>query len=127
MSTKLTEHRIYIIVREDLGMPMGKAMGQAAHAAEGTLLNSQALAPLAVQAYLNTSGRKKIVLRVKSLAKLLSVQAKASEAGLVHHLVTDAAHTVFTEPTLTCLGIGPVGPDDQDQLLIILKNLQLYG
>jgi peptidyl-tRNA hydrolase len=123
----ITDYRLYLIVREDLDMPVGKAMGQAAHAAEGTLVRSQLLAPELTGHYLDGASRKKIVLRVKSLPKLLAVQAKAVEAGLVHHLVTDAAHTVFTEPTITCLGIGPVGPADSAKLQLVLKGLQLYA
>lgn len=38
-------------------------------------------------------------------------------------LVTDAARTVFTEPTITCLGIGPIDPDDREEKLKGLKPL----
>ena len=38
-------------------------------------------------------------------------------------LVTDAARTVFDGPTVTCLGLGPIDPEDIDHDLSSLKVL----
>lgn len=129
-NSKELGYRLYIIVREDLGMPIGKAMGQSAHASEGTLFKCQTMFPEVYDGYMNTGNRKKIVLRIKSLEKLLNIQGKAVQAGLVHHLVTDAGHTIFAEPTITCLGIGPIDSSDpiqQEALKAVVKGLQLYS
>ena len=120
------EYRMYIVVREDLQMPAGKAMGQTAHAAEGTLVASIKKDPLTAECYMNSFGRKKIVLGIKSLDKLMKLQECCNSLDVPNHLVTDSARTVFTEPTVTCLGIGPVSPEQQDQLKTAFKRLQLY-
>jgi peptidyl-tRNA hydrolase len=39
-------------------------------------------------------------------------------------LITDAARTVFKEPTLTCLGVGPIHEVDRDADLRDLKPLK---
>lgn len=121
----MSDLRIYIIVRADLDMPIGKAMGQATHAAEGALSHAFAICPLndpRINNYEGSADRTKIVLRVKSLAQLQAVQQNAAAAGLPHYLVTDHAKTVFPEPTITCLGIGPCTAEE----VPFLKRLQLY-
>jgi peptidyl-tRNA hydrolase len=54
----------------------------------------------------------KICLKVKSLEKLLHLQAKAKELGLPHYLVVDdGRNTEFNgEPTTSALGLGPLYP-----------------
>lgn len=37
--------------------------------------------------------------------------------------VVDAGFTVFDGPTLTCIGIGPIAPDDREEILRGLKSL----
>jgi peptidyl-tRNA hydrolase len=37
--------------------------------------------------------------------------------------VIDAGFTVFEGPTLTCIGIGPISPDDREEVLAGLKPL----
>lgn len=64
----------------------------------------------------------KIVLRVDSLEELLAIHEKAKEAGLESHLIEDAGLTEFTEPTITCVGIGP---DYSDRIDKVTGNLEL--
>lgn len=101
-----TELRMVLIVRQDLLMGIGKAMGQAGHAFTMTLLLAQERIPEVVEDYL-TDAQPKIVVGCKNLAALLRAQDECRDAGLVCVLVRDAGRTVFPEPTDTCMGIGP--------------------
>jgi peptidyl-tRNA hydrolase len=49
----------------------------------------------------------KVVLAADSEEELLDIYSKAQLAGLNTVLITDAGHTEFSEPTNTCIGIGP--------------------
>ena len=49
----------------------------------------------------------KIVLEVSNEAELQMLHTRTKMAGLESHLITDAGLTVFPEPTVTCLAIGP--------------------
>ena len=110
-----------IVVNRNLNMPQGKLAAQVSHASLGALFKcgfkSDVLLQIdlrngdAVQEWLNGSFTK-IVLYVKSDEKLVSVFEKAEAAGLPCALITDAGHTVFDGvPTRTCVGIGPVFPE----------------
>ena len=58
----------------------------------------------------------KIVLRVDSEEELLAIHEKAKGAGLESHLIKDAGLTEFTEPTYTCVGIGPDFSEKIDEI-----------
>ena len=123
---------MYIVVRRDLDMPAGKLAAQVGHATcrlvwrfrnyvdGGTgrsymnLLNDW-FAP-------NIGNEAKIVLGVDSLEELYSIQKKAHKMLIPTELVEDAAHTIFNEPTITCLGIGPLTQDEAKKF----KYLRLY-
>ena len=63
-------------------------------------------------------------MKVGSETELLAVYAKALEAGLVTHLITDRGLTEFGGvPTRTCLGIGP---DYDDLVDPVTGDLELY-
>lgn len=109
-----------IVWRTDLkDVPLGKKMAQAGHAAH-LFLNQKChngsitLDPVEL-AWL-TGEYKKIVLVARSEAELLVLFKKAEELGLRTHLVTDNAHTVFNQPTITCLAIGPDEKDKIDEV-----------
>lgn len=112
-------------------MPQGKLAAQVSHASLGALfkcgtkdeiaLHIELGKETAVEQWLNGSFTK-IVLYVKSDEKLQDVFKKAEEAGLPCALITDAGHTVFDKPTRTCVGIGPVFPD---QLIGITDKLRV--
>ena len=114
--------RMYLIVRQDLEIPFGKALGSAGHAFEGALEAADKLSPAEALIYRKVGNRKKIVLRIKTLAKLLALRTKLEENTIPHHLVTDAGLTVFPEPTITFLAFGPVTEEQGRELT---KGLQL--
>lgn len=126
------EPKQVIVVRKDLNMPHGKMAAQVAHASLGALIkcgykDSQILhidldEDSAIEKWLN--GRfTKVVLSVKSVEALGKVYQNALDAGLPSVLIEDAGFTVFGKPTLTCVGIGPVFPN---QLIGITDKLQVY-
>lgn len=129
---QMNEPKQVIVVRKDLNMPHGKMGAQVAHASLGALFkcgfkDSQIFhidldEDSAVEKWLN--GRfTKIVLSVKSEEALKKVYQNALDAELPCVLIEDAGFTVFGEPTLTCVGIGPVFPN---QLIGITGKLQVY-
>ena len=112
MKTSAGWPRMYAVVRKDLGkVPTGKLMGSAGHAFVGAFYDSfdPALSrETMARAYAESPEHAKIVLGIDNEAFLRALRIDC-EAGVVpHHLVTDFAHTVFDQPTVTALGIGPI-------------------
>jgi len=108
-----------ILVREDLGMPLGKACAQVAHASvECVLKTSPALLEL-----WKKEGMPKIVLAVKDEQHLKLKMQMAKTEKLVYALIKDAGRTFFKEPTVTCLGIGPDLDEKIDKVTGNLKTL----
>lgn len=98
------ELRLYCLLRGDLEMPEGKAHAQTGHAWVSTLY---AAPREQVDAYMAAS-QPKIVLRAKNQAMIERAAAECRSLGLPHYVVCDAGRTFFAQPTITCLGIGPV-------------------
>ena len=109
-----------IIVRRDLKMPLGKAGAQIAHAAMSFITTRLQLDYTMVggdcafrgvfsweEISWMRSGFAKICLRAEGEEELLALKARAEAAGLTVHLITDFGRTVFHEPTITCIAIGP--------------------
>ncbi len=123
-----------IIIRKDLKMPVGKLAAQVSHASTGAFLkhftntngvlkpNDKDSYRVNVEPWL-TGEFTKICLKVDSLEELLEIHAKCIEAKIPVALIKDAAHTVFDQPTLTCLGVGPFRTDIIDN---ITNKLKLY-
>ena len=65
----------------------------------------------------------KVVLRADNEVHLLDILARADFAQIPTALITDCGNTVFHEPTITCIGIGPA---TEDQLKGITDNLKMY-
>ena len=116
------ELRLYCVVRGDIEMPVGKLVAQAGHAFVGALRVATETAPHLAERYLADS-QPKITLQAKSLAVLERAARECKDAGIIHHLVIDEGRTVFNEPTVTCLGIGPVL---RDRLPKFVSKLRLY-
>jgi peptidyl-tRNA hydrolase, PTH2 family len=124
-----------IVIRRDLRMRRGKEIAQGAHAATAWLAE-RVLARLppagsvdhlefsdAERAWLTSSFRK-VTVKVGSEPELLAVYARALEAGLAVHLITDRGLTEFGGvPTRTCLAIGP---DYDDLIDPVTGDLELY-
>lgn len=75
-----------------------------------------------IRAYKNGSKAYKICLVVDTVDQLKEIEAEYRDICGVS-LVTDAAHTVFDEPTTTCLGIGPLRDSEKTETLSNLKVL----
>lgn len=64
----------------------------------------------------------KVVAKAEDEEQLLAIYEKAKGAGLEAHLITDSGRTEFSEPTRTCVGIGP---DLIERIDPITKELSL--
>lgn len=111
-----------IVVNVALNMPPGKLGPQVAHASVGALfelgkkentvftLNYEEGS--ALQDWMLGSFTK-VLVKVKSEAKLLSIYEKAKKEGKPCVLIQDEGRTFFEGvPTYTCVGIGPMHEDD---------------
>jgi len=58
----------------------------------------------------------KLAMEVDSVEELKIIQQKAWIRGVATCLITDAARTCFSEPTITCLGLGPMSKSDSNAL-----------
>ncbi len=108
-----------ILVREDLGMPSGKLAAQCCHASVECVLKSK---DENIKEW-KKEGMTKIILGVKDLKHLTLKMNMAKSEGLVNAMIKDAGRTFFTEPTITCLGIGPAADEKIDKVTGNLKIL----
>ena len=100
----------------------GKMMAQAGHAFLHAYMDSANRFPKFVKAYHDSKHAKKITLVVETDLDLINLYKKYSKiCGATK--VVDAGFTVFTEPTLTCIGIGPIQDED---IFDDLKKLPLF-
>ena len=121
-----------IVVRNDLRSKLrhGKLAAQVAHASMGAVFSesyvefNEKRIPLKpeLEHWLNEEFTK-IVLRCDDEAQLLSIHQQAVDASLLTALIKDSGHTVFSEPTYTCVGIGPATAED---LAPITSALKMY-
>lgn len=111
-----------IVMRADLNYgSKGKFGAQCAHASLAGVLAW--VGDARVREWLSGAFTK-IVVRVESEEDLKGVADAASQAGLiVGPLITDAGRTVFAEPTVTGIAIGP---DTDEKLAPITGHLKLY-
>jgi len=110
------DYKQVILVRQDLKLPKGKMAVQVAHASSSALIKSHKDDIKKWQ----SSGMKKVVLKVKDLDELFKYKQEADDIGLVTALITDAGKTVVAPGTVTCLGIGP---DDEDKIDTVTGKL----
>ncbi len=116
--------RQYIVMRKDLleVMGPGKAMAQAAHASHLALNEARFCAEPWVEEW-EAGDYGKIVVYVKSEAKLQALHEQAMQLPIPQALITDRGLTVFKGvATITCLGLGP---DDPEKLAPLVRRLQL--
>lgn len=107
--------RIYIVFRADLPeMTRAKGEVQAAHAAASLIFTGMEKHPSRITEYMGTiergcvkSGQAKIVMEVPNALQLVLIWQKAAQRGINVVAIEDQAHTVFTEPTFTCIAFGP--------------------
>lgn len=116
--------KMYCIVNPDvlakLGGNRGKMLAQAGHAYLHAWWDAAERHPDAARAYADSQAAAKIALIAPSYETLRDlVNDHWPICGV--SLVTDATRTVFTEPTVTCLGIGPIRVSQRSELLASLK------
>jgi peptidyl-tRNA hydrolase len=111
-----------IISKTVTNIPIGKLCGQSGHAFVGSLIDSQNRFPLIASQYLATPEQYKIVLVAKNVEVLNKLYENYKNICGVH-LVTDMGLTVFNEPTITCLGLGPLLEEDKGK---DLQRLRLF-
>jgi len=109
-----------IVMRKDLNMRKGKMVAQGAHASMKALLENPDHP--SIKRWLSGPFAK-IAVSVDSEDQLMSVLAKAREAGLITALITDAGRTEFNGvPTNTCIAVGPAS---NEELAPITGDLKL--
>jgi peptidyl-tRNA hydrolase len=121
-SAARSELRMWLFVRDDLPMPLGKFAAQAGHAYSTCLWFSNQHDPSLVATYME-SAQGKIAVSVKNEEELLKCVEACKEAGLVAVSIKDAAHTVFEKPTYT---VGAVGPCCRKDLPKQVSRLRLF-
>lgn len=117
--------KLYCVVAQDSLKKMngvrGKLASQAGHAFLHAWWDAETRFPDAARTY--REGRAyKVTLVVPDVAALHALR-RAYETRCGTALVTDQGLTVFTEPTTTCLGLGPISDDDLQDDLRSLKVL----
>lgn len=140
------EARMVIVMRKDLRnkyghkVHKGKLIAQGSHAAVGLITKLMIRQPIPypdgkdimyyfqyspgrpVREWLENSFTK-VVLAVDSEEELMHVYRKAQDEGLNTVLITDNGITEFSEPTVTCIGIGP---DWNHRIEPITQDLSLF-
>ena len=100
---------MWLVVRADIEMPKGKLAIQSGHAFER------------LTAYIHETGgalkttydmyvehnTPKIAVKCKNLDALERARKELDAVGIASYVVTDAGRTVFTEPTVTVMALGP--------------------
>ena len=108
-----------ILIRNDLKLPKGKAASQCAHASVEAVFRSDK----SLVSEWRKEGMAKIVLKVSDLKELQKYNQLAKDFGLTTALITDAGRTTVEPGTVTALCIGP---DDDEKIDKITKNLKLF-
>jgi peptidyl-tRNA hydrolase len=107
---------IIVVLCGDLPeMTRGKGEVQFGHAVASCLVQALAQNPALVEHYM-AENQIKLAMEVDSLDTLMRIKEKAEKRGVNHALITDAAHTCFSEPTITCIGLGPMTKTDGNAL-----------
>jgi PTH2 family peptidyl-tRNA hydrolase len=112
--------KMVIAVRQDIQMNKGKTAAQVAHAAVGCLADVKTRHPI-VDRWLST-GEAKIVVKATDLQQIYDLADLCQAQGLMYNTVTDSGKTVFHQPTVTCIAIGP---DTVEQVDLVTKGLKL--
>lgn len=123
MSLGSSDLKIWLLVRKDLELPLGKHLAQAGHACTQVLWNCIHSNPDVATEYM-TKGQAKISVYVRDLSYLEKLIDLAKEESLPATLIKDAGRTVFSEPTVT---LGAVGPCLRSQLPKKIQRLSLVN
>lgn len=117
MSATSNRLRIIVVYRADLPeMTRAKGEVQFGHAVASVLYHAMQADPELVRRYIKEDNQPKLSMEVPDLDALMKVRDKAEKRGINYFLVIDAAQTVFTEPTVTAIGLGPLSKTDGNAL-----------
>jgi peptidyl-tRNA hydrolase len=115
--------KLYAIVSNQAvaasGGNRGKIGAQLGHAYVHSVIDAMKRFPHSVTAYLGTGVVGKVCLAADEEVLRELVELYQPRCGVF--LVTDAAKTVFKVPMITALGIGPINPDDREDILANLR------
>ena len=136
----MSELRLYAIINKEALAACtavgnrGKMMAQAGHAFLHTWWDAEDREPKLPMEPLDDKQRRATAYRYSQLAVKILVGAdnaaqlqawhdemKDNGKGIGVSLVTDAGRTIFKEPTVTFLGIGPITKEEAPQWLQNLK------
>ncbi|XP_011297828.1 peptidyl-tRNA hydrolase 2, mitochondrial [Fopius arisanus] len=115
------EHKMVLVIRNDLKMGKGKVAAQCAHAAVAGF-EAVLKYPKLLQEW-TENGHKKITVKVDSQEELDQIQKAARAAGLIAITIRDAGRTQIAagSKTVCCVGPGPGEIVDQ-----VTGHLKLY-
>lgn len=113
---------MYVVVRKDLNMPVGKLAAQCSHAILTAWIKYFCKHPFKAWKYFKNS-QAKIVLDCKNEIVLTTLYNQCMDKKINCVMITDAGRTVFNEPTRTVIGVGPC---HKDELPSRFSRLRLY-
>lgn len=121
-----TPLKMYCVVSREALKAMngnrGKMMAQAGHAFLHAFINGKMTWSTRARVYLDEQRAFKITLVVETTAELHELYKHYKDkCGTA--LIEDAGLTVFNEPTVTCLGLGPIYESEQCDKLKSLRPL----
>jgi PTH2 family peptidyl-tRNA hydrolase len=117
-----SEHKMVLVVRNDLSMGKGKIGAQCGHATLGAYKRAVKRSPAAVASW-SRWGQAKICVKVNSEAELLEIEQLANALKLPNYLVADAGRTQIEAGSLTVLAVGPAPVAQINQVTGHLKLL----
>ena len=115
----MNEYVIYLVVRKDLKMGVGKIAAQCGHAVEFLSLKCS---KEIMQEYV-TSGHTKVVLKVPDEKDFSTLVEQCINYKVPFEVVVDAGRTQIAPNSATVVGIGPIRKMDAKTLVGGLKLL----
>lgn len=116
------EHKMVLVVRNDLKMGKGKVAAQCSHAAVSAYRQLQARNPGLLRQW-EYCGQPKVVLKAPDEDSIVDLLTQARELGLTVSLIQDAGRTQIAPGSRTVLGIGPGSANLVDK---VTGHLKLY-
>ena len=117
------EYKQCIVLRNDLGMSIGKLISQACHAAVESSEQAKKLKTRTWSSW-RREGARKIVLEVCSLPGLEELAERSDKLDIINVLIRDRGLTEVSPGTSTALGIGPDRSELIDRVTRSLKLLK---
>ena len=107
--TPETELKMWLVVRKDINIPKAKLAGQSGHAFERITARIFESGGELLETYKQyvAHNTPKIVVTCKNLHAMERARRECEDLGIPTYMVTDAGRTVFPEPTVTVLSLGP--------------------